>query len=1065
LDESDKDKAVSGLRGFVHGNSALITRALEVYPAITAWLIASTLADMYRSGTNVTSEIYPHIERAFATDSISNSSRQEMSKAFRRACQKFGLIVSAGHSNMLVDDYVCQAGIAKSQLPELIRAFMKAERAYGPAPDEDTHRLNMWEDKATQVFAKTMSRLNNVMIWDESAYYAGCYARVRRGMIAPDGLESAIAEQIELALQSGHGGTGEHVELPHFALVDGFPAIVAPSRTHICATLKGRQKRINAGRPLSLPFPLPESVAWYAFGTETQTADVMPFLSTPTAVAIFDADTGVLLRALRETEAKTSFAIDATDLAIVSRSAFTAGTDTGENVGFEAYIAFHRLDEAFDIRVGSASYRVTPPSRPRLEIDGHRIGTGPFGGLFTQATSITVYFPAGRPDGEIILSVEHPALSQPADFPILRDRETVDLGAILPVSGVAGKLRVALTLGRNGRVLVQKSQWMWPGLVGLSCLAFQGPRPENYAERASNHILCDRGRLYLNGETSYRFATLSFSNEPPSGMTDIVSFEVARPGRSVTIVDEGGHEKSHPIGSRITILPGTTEWLVIRTDDPLAALRVRGRPEANSFGKSGVRRVPLTLMDDKLANNQIDYLPGGDPNKAEKIAELGLSVEPTAMHFRRDASYNGFEVECAIPCLVDAVQLTVSDMLTGKIDICTLAMGRRPVEGRRGCIVHGSPGWLQDDGNFSRLYLQLDTSDFGEGLWIAEMAIRRDGDDAFRDLRNTRGDCYPFILTHQLDKGEGMAASVSAGKAFERLSNVLNRCVARQCWDAFQPAVTAWRTLGAFLAAKGRRDALMKAWSLAVPFGQSSTWVPIHHSIEVCPELLGVNCEWFQHLDREVDGFDELNALSQVSGLSRATDAVHDMQLTPDLFRGFSNVQQVMTGKSQQLGQFSFQTFARTLATHEPSGSRAFSRWRPSDRRLTQVHQDFCLGRFIERFESACPDGYDTNEDRMIRLNRMANRSRPKHRDLALPAGNAFADGNALAGILPGFMSLIAREARYGRSVELWDELSAMTEQTLVETLEDIGFLTRLAPELLAFYLLLWELVKMGENT
>jgi hypothetical protein len=70
----------------------------------------------------------------------------------------------------------------------------------------------------------------------------------------------------------------------------------------------------------------------------------------------------------------------------------------------------------------------------------------------------------------------------------------------------------------------------------------------------------------------------------------------------------------------------------------------------------------------------------------------------------------------------------------------------------------------------------------------------------------------------------------------------------------------------------------------------------------------------------------------------------------------------------------------------------------------------------------------------------------------------------SVASALPSLFSLVALASRRGETEAAWAALVQRSGRPMPEILCDFGFLTRLGPELLGFYLLLWELVSMSER-
>jgi hypothetical protein len=81
-----------------------------------------------------------------------------------------------------------------------------------------------------------------------------------------------------------------------------------------------------------------------------------------------------------------------------------------------------------------------------------------------------------------------------------------------------------------------------------------------------------------------------------------------------------------------------------------------------------------------------------------------------------------------------------------------------------------------------------------------------------------------------------------------------------------------------------------------------------------------------------------------------------------------------------------------------------------------------------------------------------------------IPVSYLLGDRCQLAHSVAPFLSAAGKAWRYQNFPAFLHELRDRTATASDMLLEDIGFLLRLAPELTAFYLLLWELVRMTER-
>ncbi|MFC3099817.1 hypothetical protein [Altererythrobacter lauratis] len=336
---------------------------------------------------------------------------------------------------------------------------------------------------------------------------------------------------------------------------------------------------------------------------------------------------------------------------------------------------------------------------------------------------------------------------------------------------------------------------------------------------------------------------------------------------------------------------------------------------------------------------------------------------------------------------------------------------------------------------------------------FAELAVRLEGEERYRELRNMRGDAFLFLTDGQ--------PSLNSATAFLAATDLLSRCVAPETWDLVKPIVTAWKEAGRALVERGRTEELLRAWGRPLPAGQAPAWVPLRHPIEIAPELLSVKPVYFHAVGIEGDGTEELEHLHRLASIERVREAGEALFVDPLFFLGFANWQEAER-KSVRLRDFSL---TRLVSTRQLMGQtkRSPSLWRPSDGRLNEWHHEWCVDRFIDRFQLAVPDD-TSNHVRMVRLNRLISSAARDYKNEAFPISEMLGERCQLVHSVAPFLSGAAKAWRFNKFSAFLNELSQRTSTAQEMLLEDIGFLLRLATELTAFYLLLWELIRMTER-
>jgi hypothetical protein len=1049
LTEKSRNGLVRGVRDFVSGSASRIPRLFDIYPASAAWLIGRTLLENYGLESH---RIYEPIARSFAVAEIPTSVRQPLNQAFRKACSKLGLIIAGGDAGGWVDDYVLQAGVAKSQLRTLIEAFVRAEAVIGLPPEEDTRRLNAWEVRAADFAPHGFTRLRNIMRWDESAYHAGVYARARRGGSCETSFETDVSAVLRSVLDDTNFRRTAADEPLRILFVEDTLVLAAPAATGVILQLPDREKRLGAGRRLNLSPPWPVRISWRR--EDDDSSHVEQLIDDAAPLALFDVDTGSLLKRLGPSDSAKPVPLDVSEVLIAARRPFRAAGLASIDIGPSAHALIITLGTGAEVEVANCRFMLKPPLRPLIEVVATKVGRGTHGPLLTRPTELRVAFTGGRPEGNLMLRAEHPALATALSLQLPPgDMVSIPFEDALPAHGPVGPLRISLGFGEDSRVLVRASNWVWPGLRRLEGgSSFDGPAPDNLDLLQSRHIVRDSsGRISLDVSESYRCASLTFWTADGRS----AHFEVSRPGTSMAIVDEDGRERPLQPGSALPLLPTTAGSLVIRSDDIDAALDIRGTVHPKAFGKSGVRRIALASLVGPASHNELRLWPRGDQRQCRTLLELSPATMPHSFGIERDRRTGQLRIDATFECLVDAAKLVVRDLAGGPDQEVEAELGRRPVSKVARDLLDGD---VQVYGT-SRCSVSLRAA--AEHRWsalaIGHLSVRREGEEKWSPLRNARGDDYPLLLAAELPWGELIARDDMAHTIFLRLTDVLNRCHAAESWDTLQKLQRFWVELGAALSGTQRgRETLLESWARPVPVDSNQSWVPLRHPIEVAPNLLSTEILNFHVMEDAGDDFAELGNLRRIAELERVQDALGHLSITPTFYTAFDNFMFAAANPKARLLCFDVAKYVANSASGE-TDLAIF--WKPADGRLTPRHHAWCVGRFIDRFEQAAPAGLDDNALRTQRLNKLVHTVPRSERRNALPVSERLADRLTLVNALPAFVCTTSKAARWGKSEEHWRLLTKSSGCPLEEVLHDVGFLLRLAPELFAFYLLLWELV------
>jgi hypothetical protein len=178
-------------------------------------------------------------------------------------------------------------------------------------------------------------------------------------------------------------------------------------------------------------------------------------------------------------------------------------------------------------------------------------------------------------------------------------------------------------------------------------------------------------------------------------------------------------------------------------------------------------------------------------------------------------------------------------------------------------------------------------------------------------------------------------------------------------------------------------------------------------------------------------------------------------QISPAFLGAFANVLAAQR-TSEELRGFDFATYCRLFSEQDSDwGARWF--WRPGDIILGPEHYGAVLGRLIDRLHEAGIDEEGSNDHRIRAVMALCNDARMQ-REPTPPLPRGVEVSHALIEAAPAFVSGFARASRR-RSADLYlAGFANRLGKPYRRVVGDAAFLIRLAPELLAFFLLLWEL-------
>ncbi|MHB2165627.1 hypothetical protein [Alsobacter sp. R-9] len=1042
LEAALTDRVALAIKTIVQGDQERFVNLFRTFPLVSAWFTVSSLATHYGHEGHL--EIYGPVARAIGANTIDPSIREALSKCFRAACFKYALPLPPPGQHDRTEDYIVQAGAAHAQLPELARAFIRAERDHGPPPLDDTAQLSVWSLQAISFAHVGMTRLRRVIQYDTAGYHAAAFERVRRAQVANTPFESKLLEAVKRASEDIKPSSSVVVAPPNLSFLGGELALELPRGANaVMLGLQARERLLLPGERLALPDPWPEHVFW-SVGDGTPAS--MPVVGSSEGLA-FDASDGRLLRRFPLTNGETS--VDATAVNIISRTRFQVDGDESTTIGRDAEAHYLELSSKATVTTKHGTVILVPSGRPRLLFHEVPIAVASSAALIACPDRVGVTAHADTLKEELEVLAEHPALSVPLRVPVRFNGSEwcADLKD-LPRSGVFGRLRLSLVQRQQLRPLARTSAWLWPGLRELvEGMVFDALAvPGNLDIQGCRNVTIVDGKLGLDVRSNYASAQICFRDKDGSP----VIFDVPRPGLGLSIVARDKTERALALGSEVVISGELDSTLVIRSSDRAAELDVLGRKERSPFLAGPERRLSLASLLTNSGHQEVRYAPYGDWNLAYTIATVVSGTVPQAITI--EGQSNRKKITWRFRQKLSAIQVIGHNLVSGAREEITCRLEDPPND------IFVTRFSRSQDGRVGSV--ELDPRRLGAGVWRIEFRAQFEGEARWGPLINERADEFSIAMSGSVETRQEEDPDSAI---VERETDALMRCYAVECWPSIETTIFAdWRRRVSRLSATddGRR-ALLAASAAVPPPYSSPSWVPIVHPLEVVPDLYEAPARDFAVFsEANSDAGDHLQKVALLARCKIVQDARDLFPLTPMFLISFANVTRAKQDTWVPLRGFDFERFKSLCSLYSVDQLGRF--WTPRREWLSLEHHSWCCERALNRLQRAAPEGSETNLQRLPAATRIALKLERGRLSSALPVPDEISGSSALIGALPAVLSHFARACQYKRSASFWDDVRNDAEPAL-GVRRSIAFLIRLAPELFAFYLILWGLVAMSE--
>lgn len=1050
LGEGARRRYVESFKTFLSGDAWKIPAAFRNWPLTTIWNFAVALSEDYGDDGHA---VYRVLNQAFNVKIEDNELRHQISSSFRSICRKYGLCYNG--SERFVNDYLAQAGIARSQLHHVAKAFVFAERAFGPAPLDNTSALNSWEDDAVYCLPPGIRIPRMVLEVDETAHYAFLFSRYRQKLPSRNAFEQLFFDEIAKAEISIAGGYHRTETVPRPSLIwsqNGLALAIPKLEGRMSVSVAGEQRKLRGGQNWPLPTPWPSSVAW---GFQEH-SDFIPVMSSDRHILAFDHETARLIGQIdsaRDSEAL----LDAREVILAAAAPFTVDGEPAYEVGmggFASHCALGSLPTT--IHIASQTLRIRVKPKPRIWIESGSVAKGSKGYLLGQNSALGVEFGDLREsEFDLALSVGAREFIEPIAMPAPNCHAVFDFSSLDENFTELVPIRAELRLRDSNRALVRYKAWFWPGLREFrDGQIFDSDQvPINFSGDHSRHITRSRsGQLCLDMDAAYDKATLAFLVGH-----ERVEFNLPRPGISLSYTDVEGHTFPLKIGESLILRDEEKGGsLSVRCPDGLAILNVRGRSEPEAFKRTATRVLSFADLLSPAPRDEISIEWADRRHAPIVLTRIVPAICPTHFSIKRGRGTHELKIEMQID--IDAIRFTLEDEI-GNREEYDYALAYRPVSNR-------PPPWLDaklDTENTRRILITIDLGVFNADFSLASIMVRQAGTETFCPLRNLRGDNYAIVLTSFDDIDlETLAQTTDFRKRFTTLNSWMNQCFAQESWDHVGPRIQPrWMVLGQILADRpGGVPQLLLSAHQPSPAGSARSWVPLAHPLQIMPSLYECPAISFAPLATgTAEGSEHLALLADTAGLT--IQEIHrEIGLSPAFIGSFANVVQAQQSNVNLQG-FDFDQYKVLFHQFDTNpGARWF--WQPGHELLGPAHYGATLGRMIDRFFEAGLEEEGSNDARIRAATALARAANQLHaKTLPLPQG--IEESYAIFEFVPAFFSGFAQASRQRSTERYLQDIADNLGLDVRKVIGNASFLIRLAPELFAFYLLLWQLVTEGD--
>jgi hypothetical protein len=174
------------------------------------------------------------------------------------------------------------------------KAFLFAERAFGPPPYDNTAALNSWEDDAVHFLPVGVNIPRMVLEVDQTAHYAFLFTRYRQREEPRNEFEKRFFDEIEKAQGAITGGHQRSQTVPRPSLIwsqNGLALALPNVEGRLSISVGGETRKLRGGQHWPVPMPWFDHIDW-GFGDHFDRLSIFP---SARHILAFENELGKLL--------------------------------------------------------------------------------------------------------------------------------------------------------------------------------------------------------------------------------------------------------------------------------------------------------------------------------------------------------------------------------------------------------------------------------------------------------------------------------------------------------------------------------------------------------------------------------------------------------------------------------------------------------------------------------------------------------------------------------------------------------------------------------------------------